>query len=93
MAQVPTTVARLLTTDSRSQEEADQLASTLSGGTWTHDHAITLDEARAMGLPVSDQIPDAVLQLMTLYPQPVRTQSTVKYRPERRRKLDGAKHG
>jgi ClpP class serine protease len=62
--------------------EAEALAETLSSGTWTHDYPISAAEARAMGLPVSLDMPDDILELMTLYPQPVRQQKGVEYLPE-----------
>ena len=61
------------------------LADTLSQGTWTHDHPITYETARTFGLPVRSDIPSEFLDLMHLYPQPVRRQPGVEYLPERRR--------
>ncbi len=62
--------------------EAEALAEKLSSGHWTHDYPIAAGEARAMGLPVSLAMPEDVLDLMTLYPQPVRQQKGVEYLPE-----------
>jgi ClpP class serine protease len=65
--------------------QARNLAELLSQGTWTHDYPITFDKAKELGLPVSSKIPDEILKLMSLYPQPTRTkQPTVEYLPERR---------
>jgi ClpP class serine protease len=61
--------------------KADELARTLSEGRWTHDYPITFERAKALGLPVSANIPEDVLKLMGLFPQPVRTQPTVEYLP------------
>lgn len=61
--------------------EADALADKLSSGTWTHDYPIGAGEAQAMGLPVSLDMPQDVMDLMTLYPQPVRQQKGVEYLP------------
>jgi ClpP class serine protease len=61
--------------------KVDELARLLSEGTWTHDFPITFETAKALGLPVSDNIPDDVMKLMSLYPQPTRTQPTVEYLP------------
>jgi ClpP class serine protease len=66
-------------------EKVDALARLLSEGTWTHDHPITYDAAKSFGLPVRSDIPSEFLDLMNLYPQPVRHQPTVEYLPERRR--------
>ena len=44
------------------------------------------DEASELGLPVSTIMPDEVLQLMTLYPQPVLDSGGVEYLPVPRRR-------
>jgi ClpP class serine protease len=56
-------------------DKAEALAEKLSTGTWTHDHAIWASTAQELGLPVSTNMPDEVLEMMALYPQPVRAQS------------------
>src|SRR5258705_2815308 len=56
-------------------ERASALAEKLASGLWTHDYPIWASTARALGLTVSTDMPDAVLELMKLYPQPVRTQT------------------
>jgi Serine dehydrogenase proteinase len=56
-----------------------------SEGTWTHDHPITYETAQSFGLPVRCDMPAEFLDLMNLYPQPVRRQPTVEYLPEPRR--------
>jgi ClpP class serine protease len=61
----------------------EALASDLSEGRWTHDYPITVEEARKLGLTISTAMPPEVLELMALYPQPVRRQS-VEYSPGRR---------
>ena len=65
-------------------EKAEELSRLLSEGTWTHDHPITYDTAKRFGLPVRGDIPSDFLDLMALYPQPVRRQPTVEYLLERR---------
>jgi ClpP class serine protease len=66
-------------------EQADTLADKLSTGTWTHDYPISPEEAKELGLPATTEIPDDVLKLMTLYPQPVRLHAGgVEYLPGRR---------
>jgi ClpP class serine protease len=62
----------------------DNLAATLSEGRWTHDFPITFDYAKELGLHVSSEMPPEVLDLMMLYPQPVRRFPTVEYLPGRR---------
>jgi len=64
------------------EDVARALATKLATGTWTHDYPISAEEARSLGLPVSTEMPNEVLQLMTLYPQPVRQQGGgVEYLP------------
>jgi ClpP class serine protease len=55
-------------------DKADALAEKLSAGTWTHDFPLFAATAKELGLPVSTDMPDDVLELMKLYPQPVRMQ-------------------
>jgi ClpP class serine protease len=63
------------------QEKAESLAVSLSTGTWTHDYAITAEEAKRLGLPVTTEMPRDVYGLMRLYPQPTRTRPSVEYVP------------
>ena len=72
-----------------SAEKADALAEKLSTGTWTHDYPIWASTAKELGLTVSTDMPNEVLELMKLYPQPVRTQGGgggVEYLPVPRQK-------
>ena len=62
-------------------EQAAALAEKLATGTWTHDYGITADEAKALGLPVSTEMPEEVYQFMGLFPQPTRTRPAVEYVP------------
>ncbi len=72
------------------EEAARELAAKLATGTWTHDYPISADEARSLGLPVSTDMPNEVLELMTLYPQPVRRQGGgVEYLPVPRHRENG----
>lgn len=72
-------------------DQASKLAEKLSTGNWTHDYPIAPEEARELGLAVSTDIPDQVLELMMLYPQPVRAQSGgVEYLPIPRQKQASA---
>ncbi len=65
-------------------DKAGALAEELTSGKWTHDYPITIGEARAMGLPVRSDMPEDVLRLLQLYPQPVRRHPAVEYVPSRR---------
>ncbi len=80
LEQVKESVQELLA-DKCPPEKAEELATLLSQGKWTHDHPITLEAAREFGLPVSDDMPEEIMKLMTLYPQPVKQQPTVEYLP------------
>jgi ClpP class serine protease len=68
------------------EDKAVALAEKLSTGTWTHDYPIFASTAKELGLPVSINIPDSVMELMKLYPQPVRQQNSVEYLPVPRQK-------
>jgi ClpP class serine protease len=86
MGQVKTAAGKLLARH-LPPEQAETLAEKLSTGTWTHDYPITAEEAREFGLSVSTEMPNHVLEMMALYPQPVRTQGGgVEYLPVPRQK-------
>jgi ClpP class serine protease len=80
MCQIKESVRELLE-DKTAPERAEELSRMLSEGRWTHDHPITLERAQQFGLPARSDIPEDVVQLMSLYPQPVRRQPTVEYLP------------
>ena len=78
-----------LLTPRMQQAAAEALAAKLAGGHWTHDYALTANEARTLGLPIKVGMPLEVMKLMTLYPQPVQ-QSGVEFLPNdipRRRRV------
>jgi ClpP class serine protease len=62
-------------------EKAPELAKVLSSGTWTHDYPISYARARELGLRVGSDMPENILHLMQLYPQPIRRQPSVEYVP------------
>ncbi len=62
-------------------DDEKELAKLLASGTWTHDYPITYERANALGLRVQKEMPESVLHLMQLYPQPTRRQSSVEYLP------------
>ncbi len=64
-------------------EMAVALADKLTSGRWTHDYPITVSEARELGLPVNTAMPQDILDLMALFPQPVRTSTGVEFGPRR----------
>lgn len=59
---------------------AEALADTLASGIWTHDYALTPQEATELGLAITVGLPQQVLDLMKLYPAPVK-QSVVEFLP------------
>jgi len=79
LAQVKQGAVELLT-PRMERSAAEALAAKLAGGHWTHDYALTAQEARALGLPVKVGMPPEVMQLMSLYPQPIQ-RSGVEYLP------------
>jgi hypothetical protein len=79
LAQVKQGAVELLT-PRMERAAAEALAAKLAGGYWTHDYALTASEASTLGLPVKVGMPFEVLELMTLYPQPIR-QSGVEFLP------------
>jgi ClpP class serine protease len=79
-------MARELLLEHLAPEKADEVAQKLSRGQWTHDYPIFVDEAKEIGLLVSTDMPKDMLELMALFPQPVRTSGGVEYLPEPRRR-------
>jgi ClpP class serine protease len=84
MAQLKRTAERLLA-GRMEKERIEALASVLTEGRWTHDHPIFPDEAAEMGLNISTAMPDSVLELMSLFPQPTQRMQNVEYLPYPRR--------
>jgi ClpP class serine protease len=82
--QVKHTVLELLR-ERMDATQAEQVATTLSTGVFTHDYPITVDEARALGLTVSTEMPKAIYEIMALYPQTTQRRPSVEYIPAPRR--------
>ncbi|RMG17000.1 MAG: hypothetical protein D6729_09855 [Deltaproteobacteria bacterium] len=81
LAQMRETVTALLRRHFDDEAEVDKLADLLSQGHFTHDHAITAEQAQAWKLPVSTDFPDLLHDLLALYPQPPKRMPTVEYLP------------
>jgi ClpP class serine protease len=62
-------------------EKAVDMAKLMTSGIWTHDYPITYERAHELGLPVRSDMPENMLRLMQLYPQPMRRQPSVEYVP------------
>ena len=67
--------------DKYDEQKAREIAKILSEGRWTHDHPITYEDAKSLGLRVSNNMPHEILQLLSLYPQPVKKVPSVEYIP------------
>jgi len=80
IAQMRREVGELLA-DKYAGEKAEEIAKLMTSGTWTHDYPITCERARELGLRVSSNMPENMLRLMQLYPQPMRRQPSVEYVP------------
>lgn len=61
--------------------KAEELATILSTGVFTHDYPIMVDEAKALGLPVSTEVPKTIYEIMSLYPQTAQRRPSVEYIP------------
>jgi ClpP class serine protease len=75
------------------KERALALAAALTEGRWTHDFPITVEAAKALGLPVSTNVPAQVYELMDLYPQAGEGRPSVSYVPLKRPPSDGTRDG
>ena len=64
-----------------SREAAQALAEKLTSGRWTHDYPIGAEEAKELGLNINTDMPDEILELLALFPQPVRTTRSVEFGP------------
>lgn len=80
LRQVKEAVRELLS-DKLPSERAEEVAEILSSGRWTHDYPITVEEARALGLRVSTEMPREIYALMGLYPQAPQQRPSVEYVP------------
>ena len=80
IAQMRYEVAELLA-EKFPAEKVEEIAKLMTSGTWTHDYPITCERARELGLRVNSNMPENILHLMQLYPQPMRRQPSVEYVP------------
>lgn len=70
-----------LVKDKMPDDQAREVARALSEGRWTHDYPIDFEHARSLGLPVSDEMPREVYDLMDLYPQTSQQRPGVEFIP------------
>jgi ClpP class serine protease len=81
LRQVRVRAIEILEANGMSSERAEELATILSEGRWTHDYPITLEEAQLLGLPAVGEMAREVYDLMALYPQPTQRRPSVQYIP------------
>jgi len=81
IAQLRDIIERILTRRGWEQERARDLARSLVEGRWTHDYPITVEEAQALGLQVSVDMPEEIYTLMQLFPQTGARRPSVLYIP------------
>jgi ClpP class serine protease len=62
-------------------KKADAIAEELAGGHYTHDDPITVEESKALGLPVDVGLPNEVYELMALFPQSGNRRPSVQFVP------------
>ncbi|MEL7083213.1 MAG: ATP-dependent Clp protease proteolytic subunit [Cyanobacteria bacterium J06597_1] len=62
-------------------DRIDGVLDALTSGRVTHDYPVTAEEVKALGLPVSTELPKAIYYLMDLYPQPQSGRPSVQYIP------------
>lgn len=80
VSQLQETVERILP-KSMPKDDKKKLVDALTSGKWTHDYPILAEDAAALGVQVSTLMPEQILDLMTMYPQPKRMQRTVEFSP------------
>jgi len=81
LRQIDQTVIRILTARGVDLERARGISHALSAGRWTHDYPIGVEEATALGLPVTTPTPVEVEQLMRHYPQAMQRRPSVEFVP------------
>lgn len=83
--------ARELLSGTVAPDAAARIAQHLSSGRWTHDYPIEAAEAREIGLKVSNDVPDDLMELMALFPNTVRRTPSVKWFDSARAVFSGPK--
>ncbi|KAF0182465.1 MAG: ATP-dependent Clp protease proteolytic subunit [Hyphomonadaceae bacterium] len=83
IAQISQEVTTLLS-EGLAPEKAAEIAGILTEGRWTHDYGLGAGEAKALGLPITTDMPVDVMALMNYFPQPLRRTPSVEFSPLRR---------
>ncbi len=73
--------ARELLTGTVSENAAVAVAEQLSSGRWTHDYPIEAAEAREIGLNVTTDMPNDIMEIMRLFPDKLSKTSVKFYDP------------
>jgi ClpP class serine protease len=81
LRQVTATVQEILVANGMAAERAAAIAQQLATGQWTHDYPISVREAQALGLPVSEGLPQEIYTLMSYYREPTQRRPSVTYIP------------
>ena len=67
--------------DQMGEDKANEIATTMTEGRWTHDYPLVYEEIKAMGIPVSAELPSEIYELMDLFPQSAQQRPSVQYVP------------
>ena len=62
-------------------EKAEELATILTRGEWTHDHPLDVEVLRGLGLPINTDIPHEIEDYMRFFPQSQTGRPSVQYIP------------
>ena len=81
LRQIDQAIIRILTARGFDLDRARGISHALSSGRWTHDYPIGVEEATALGLPVTTPVPVEVEQLMRHYPQAMQRRPSVEFVP------------
>jgi ClpP class serine protease len=81
MTQLRDCVRQTLLSNGVSAEKADELATILTRGEWTHDHPLGVETLRGLGLPINTDMPHEIEDYMRLFPQPQTGRPSVQYIP------------
>ena len=63
------------------EARAEELATRLTHGEWTHDHPLNVEMLRGLGLPINTDMPRDIYEYMRLFPQPGFGRPSVQYIP------------
>ncbi|MEM9170916.1 MAG: hypothetical protein AAGC56_14845 [Pseudomonadota bacterium] len=74
--------ARELLSGAVSENAAIAIAEQLATGQWNHDYPIYASHAKALGLPVSTDMPKDIMDLMAMFPNTLKNRSGATYLPE-----------